>query len=604
MKFKDDTPTAAAPAPQNDAEYARFEESLDFCFEAVLIIGRDWRIRYANRQACCEAGRLANQLEGLQLAAAWPQLFEQIEATAARLLNGGDAIDLQVEIAGAPARVRIAPVREGLALYLAPAPGPRIPVGEGDLAAFIAGAAVPIHSVASDGTILWANDAELRLLGYSAEEYIGRNLADFHVDQPVLEQIIERLKAGEELHNFEARLRCKDGSIRYVAITSNGYFRRGEFMHTRCFTRDIGSERLTQEVHHRLSAIVESSDDAIISKDLNGIIRSWNRGAERIFGYTAEEAIGQPVAMLAVPERRDEVPNIIARISRGERVDHFRTKRMTKDGRVLSISLTVSPVRDYSGRIVGASKIARDVTEEERNQEALRTANDLLERTNEDLEQFAYSASHDLQEPLRMVAAYSEMIQRKFKGKLGPEGEEYLGYILQGATRMDQLLADLRAFTRASTGESDCDELADSEAALKASVENLTAAIEESDAVITSDPLPRVRIPHLHIEQVFQNLVGNAIRYRSEEAPRIHVSAVRTEDAWQFSVRDNGMGIDPQYKEQIFGIFKRLHSNAKYPGTGMGLAICKRVVDRTGGRIWVESEPGRGSTFYFTVPAR
>lgn len=353
----------------------------------------------------------------------------------------------------------------------------------------------------------------------------------------------------------------------------------------------------------RLAAIVESSDDAIISKDLNGIIQSWNRGAERLFGYTPEEAIGRHISMIAAPEVVDEIPNILARIARGERIDHYQTKRKTKDGRILSVSLTVSPIRDATGKIVGASKVGRDVTELEQNQAALSSANELLIRSNADLEQFAYSASHDLQEPLRMVLIYSEMLQKKFGGQLGARGDEYIGYIVDGAARMEQLLKDLRTFAQSSALDQEKPDEVDANEVLRRSLGNLKSAIEANEATVTHGNLPSIRIHEFQLELLFQNLIGNAIRYRSAAPPEVHVAAARCADFWTFSVQDNGIGIDPQYKEHIFGIFKRLHSAAQYAGTGMGLAICERITRRLRGRIWVESELGRGSTFFFTLPA-
>jgi len=351
-----------------------------------------------------------------------------------------------------------------------------------------------------------------------------------------------------------------------------------------------------------LAAIIESSHDAIISKDLNGIIQSWNAGAERMFGYTAAETIGRHISMLAPPDVADEIPGILARISRGERVEHYRTKRRTKDGRILSISLTVSPIRDTKGNIIAASKIARDVTAQVRDELALKQANESLARANRDLEHFAYAASHDLQEPLRMVSVYGELLQKKFGAQLGAAGNEYLDYIVGGAQRMAKLLKDLRDFTRAAALGEEASLESDANQALAHALENLVPIVEASGAAITQGPLPRVHIHEFQIEQLFQNLIGNAIRYRREEPPRVHVAAERTAEGWTFSVRDNGMGIPPEYKEQIFGMFKRLHSPAEYPGTGMGLAICQRIVERAGGRIWVESELGRGSTFLFTIP--
>jgi PAS domain S-box-containing protein len=347
---------------------------------------------------------------------------------------------------------------------------------------------------------------------------------------------------------------------------------------------------------------VESSEDAIVSKNLDGIIMSWNQGAERLFGYTAEDAVGQSIAMLIPPDRLAEEPEILDRLKRGERVEHFETVRVRKDGSRLNVSLTISPVKTADGRIVGASKVARDITEKVRQQQDLQELNRALQRANADLEQFAYSASHDLQEPLRMVAIYSQLLQKTFGGELGPKGAEYIDYAVQGAIRMEKLLKDLRIYMQVSTSGKEPTEEIDSGEILKKALLNLEAAIRDSGASISSSDLPRVRMYEFQLEQVFQNLIANAIRYRSDLPPRIRVAAVRRGAEWVFSVEDNGIGIEPEFQEQIFGIFKRLHTAAEYSGTGMGLAICKRTVEGAGGRIWVESEPGRGSTFYFTIP--
>ena len=202
-----------------------------------------------------------------------------------------------------------------------------------------------------------------------------------------------------------------------------------------------------------------------------------------------------------------------------------------------------------------------------------------------------------------MISTYSEMLRRKFGGELGPGGDQCIGYIVTGVTRMDQLLKDLRAFVQASTGGNDQAQDVDAAEALQRALAGLKLVIEDSGASIVQEPLPWVHMHEIQLEQLFQNLVGNAIRYRSQQPPQIHIAAERFDDKWQFSVRDNGIGIDPQYGEQIFGMFKRLHSYTDYPGTGMGLAICQRIVESAGGRIWVESKPGRGSTFLFTIPA-
>jgi PAS domain S-box-containing protein len=249
---------------------------------------------------------------------------------------------------------------------------------EAALRDFVETATISLHWVGSDGTIRWANQADLDLLGYNREEYIGHNFADFHADETVSKDILARLSRGERLHEYPASLRHRNGSIRHVLIDSSVLFEDGSFVHTRCLTRDMTNPEKEQESSLLLGAIVDSSDDAIISKDLKGRITSWNRGAERIFGYTAPEAIGQSITMLIPEDRQDEEPQILARLQRGERVDHFETIRQRKDGTQLNISLTISPVRDRQGRIIGASKIARDVSERKHAENSIQALNGQL----------------------------------------------------------------------------------------------------------------------------------------------------------------------------------------------------------------------------------
>ena len=477
---------------------------------------------------------------------------------------------------------------------------------ESELREFIENIEIALNRVAADGTILWANRAELNLLGYSREEYVGHNIVEFHVSQSVILDMLHRAKQSGELNEHESQVRCKNGFIRHVSISCSVHHPAGRLIHIWCVTRDLSQIETISELQQRLAAIVESSDDAIVSKDLNGIIRSWNRGAERIFGYTAAEVVGNHISMLAARDCVDEIPHILQRIARGERVDHYETRRKTKTGRILNVSLSISPIRDRSGKIVGASKVARDITERVLQEKALREANTVLTRSNADLQQFAYSASHDLQEPLRMVATYSEMLKKHFSGKLGPAGDEYIGYILQGALRMEQLLSDLRTYTQASTSGMEPTKDIDAGESLDRSLANLETAVRDSGAFVSRTRLPQVRMHEFQLQQLFQNLIGNAIRYRAGDPPRIHVAAERRreerKEEWLFSVQDNGIGIEPEYQEQIFGLFKRLHNAPEYPGTGMGLAICQRIVERAGGRIWVDSQRGQGATFFFTVP--
>ena len=234
-------------------------------------------------------------------------------------------------------------------------------------------------------------------------------------------------------------------------------------------------------------------------------------------------------------------------------------------------------------------------------EERLRLTLEDLKRSNKELEQFAYVASHDLQEPLRMVASFTQLLEQRYKDKLDKDANEFIGYAVNGANRMQGLINDLLTYSRVGT-RGKAPEPADSHSALGEAVLNLETMIRENHAVITNDDLPEVRADRSQLVQVFQNLIGNAIKFKSEETPRIHLSAREAPGEWIFSVKDNGVGIDPQYFERIFVVFQRLHSREEYPGTGIGLALCKRIVERHGGKIWVESAPGKGSTFFFTIP--
>ena len=233
----------------------------------------------------------------------------------------------------------------------------------------------------------------------------------------------------------------------------------------------------------------------------------------------------------------------------------------------------------------------------------IRRRQETLVRVNADLEQFAYSASHDLQEPIRNISIYSELLSRRYGGLLDEKGREYLTYVNAGARRMEMLVRDLLAYTKAGSTTDELPEPVEAENALRAALLNLSEAIRQNDAQVTYGALPEVRMREVHLQQLFQNLIGNAIKYRSERTPQISISAQTIDGRWLFQVRDNGIGLDPEYREQIFGLFKRLHNNDEYTGTGIGLAICQRIVNRYRGRIWVESEPGNGSSFFFSAPA-
>lgn len=596
-----------------------------------------------------------------------------------------------------------------------------------------------VLSTDAEGRILFVNKVALSLLRADEADVIGKHVDDvFHiqneftrrkVESPLAKVLDQGVTVGLANHTV---LIAQDGTE--IPIDDSAAPIRGEdgvLQGAVLVFRDITSRRKAEITQRLLAAIVESSDDAIISKDVNGIVTSWNKGAERMFGYSSEEMVGQPIAIIAAPDRIDEMPRILERVKQGERIDHYETIRKAKDGRLVNISLTVSPIHDDEGRIVGASKIAREITEQIRvraelaeekerlrvtlssigdgvittdstarvtylnpiaeqltgwqiseaagrpleevfriiNEDSRRTVENpatkvlregivvglanhtllitkdghersiddsgapirvnstdiagvvlvfrdvserradekqrqaqaaQLRRINEELNQFAYAVTHDLREPLRNVVNFSQFLIRAFKAGSEADAETSTRYIVEGVQRMEMLLNDLLAYSQAA-GTVELPVSVDMNQALRLALENLKTAIVESGAIITNNSLPAVQGHYAQLVQVFQNLVSNAIKYRSEAEPRVQIQAQRNGHEWIFSVRDNGIGIQPEYRKSIFGLFKRLHGR-EIPGTGMGLAICSKIIERHGGRLWVNSQFGEGSEFSFSLP--
>jgi light-regulated signal transduction histidine kinase (bacteriophytochrome) len=281
--------------------------------------------------------------------------------------------------------------------------------------------------------------------------------------------------------------------------------------------------------------------------------------------------------------------------------EEFEYGRNDPEGNVHYISVSGEPIPDEQGRFRGYRGVGRDITSRKTADAALHMAHDELARSNAELEQFAYVASHDLQEPLRMIASYTQLLGRRYGDRLEGDAKEFMAYIVDGAGRMKQLIEDLLAYSRVGTRSRNFKPVK-LEAVLERARTNLRAALEESGGELTHGPLPEVEGDESQLVQLLQNLVGNALKFRGEATPRIHVSSFEKENELEIAVTDNGIGIEPQYFERIFMVFQRLHDKGQYPGTGIGLAICKKVVDRHGGRIRVESAPGRGSSFKFTLP--
>lgn len=574
-----------------------------------------------------------------------------------------------------------------------------------------------------EGTIFFWSQGNEQLYGWSCQEVTGRTTHELLKTQfpKRLSEINAELMEhgswkGELLH-------CtKSGSEVWVA--SYWVLQRaphGSPISVIEINSDITESKRSEERSRYLASIIESSDDAIISKDLDGIITSWNTGAERLFGYSAHEIIGRQVLTLFPPELVDEEFIIMARIHRGERIQNYETVRVAKSGRRVDVSITVSPIVNAFGNVIGASKIVRDISQRkalesafqeserrqalaveageiglwsydvasgrprfsprckmiwglppdaptpdyEENLKAIHpndvervdrafqssivqgapfdidyrligqsgsirwvqskgrpwkdaqgivtqiygTAIDLtqrkqteesLRRTNSQLEQFAYATAHDLQEPLRNVALSIELAKQQIDRQISQEAEELLNCAVQNARHVQGMVRELLAYSRALQNAAHSP-VTNAEEAFALALENLAIAMKEAAAYITKDQLPMVKMDQNHLLQVFQNLLGNALKYRSAEPPRIHVSATVKQNHCLLSVKDNGIGIEPQFQERVFGMFKRLRNN-ETAGTGVGLALCKRIIEHYGGEIWVQSDGKTGSTFFFTVP--
>jgi PAS domain S-box-containing protein len=377
-----------------------------------------------------------------------------------------------------------------------------------------------------------------------------------------------------------------------VDYLSTPIFERGELIGSVVSFRDV-TER--QRAEQEFRALAETAKDAIVSADHLGNIIYFNGGAEHSFGYRASEVLGKPLTLL-MPERFNRFLSGEESRSMGKAAEIVGKK---KTGEEFPVELSLAHWK--IGEETFFTGIMRDITERKRAEQALADKAQELARSNTELEQFAYVASHDLQEPLRMVSSYTQLLARRYKGKLGSDADEFIGYAVDGATRMQRLIQDLLAYSRVGTKGREF-EPTDCEGVLGRVLGDLRLAIQESGAVVTHDPLPTVIADGIQLDQLFQNLIGNAIKFRNQEAPLVHVSSKRNGKEWIFSIRDNGIGIDPQYAERIFVIFQRLHKRGEYPGTGIGLAVCKKIVERHGGRIWVESNGEKGTTFSFTMP--
>ncbi len=487
------------------------------------------------------------------------------------------------------------------------------------------------HEYDREGKITRVNKTDLEMLGYTAEEMIGQPMWKFNVEgesakEQILAKLAGRLPPGNNLVRIYRR---KDGSTFPVLIEDRLLKdEKGQIIGIRCTIQDITERKRAEEAlrksEEKLRELYDNAPVGYHEYDTEGRITNVNQTDLDMLGYTREEMIGQRMWKFNVDEemvRQQIMAKLAGEMPPGRSL--VRTYRR-KDGTTFPVLIEDRLLRDEKGRITGIRSTIQDITERKRAEEALqqsekelkeqaqelekeliqrRRVEEELARSNKELGQFAYVASHDLQEPLRMVTSYVQLLARRYRGKLDGDADEFIGFAVNGAARMQQLINDLLTYSRVGTRGKEF-EPTNCEVILQQSLKNLQIAIEEKQAIVSHDPLPTVMADNVQLGQLFQNLIGNAIKFQGTEPPHVHMSASRNGNGWVFSVRDNGIGIAPEYAERIFVIFQRLHTREKYPGTGIGLAVCKKIVERHGGRIWVESEPGKGATFYFTMPTK
>lgn len=397
--------------------------------------------------------------------------------------------------------------------------------------------------------------------------------------------------------------------------------------------RQLKTTNALRDRERQLAQIIEGVSIPVFVIDKQHTVTHWNRACENLTRVSATKMLGTRKQWSAFyPEERPVTADLVMNESaEGEIAKYYSGKYqkssvieeayesedffpgLGKNGKWLFS--TAAPLKDHYGKIIGAIETFQDITDRKRAEKKLKRTVTDLERSNAELQQFAYVASHDLQEPLRMVSSYVQLLAERYKGKLDSDADDFIAFAVDGALRMQTLINDLLTYSRVGTRGKPF-EPTDCEAVLEQVLANLKLAIEESGAVITHDALPTVMADSSQLVQLIQNLTDNAIKFRSEETPRVHISVTKgsgirgqrskstNHKVWIFSVRDNGIGIDPEFFDRIFTIFQRLHNLEEYPGTGIGLAVCKKIVERHGGRIWVESEPGKGTTFFFTIRER
>ena len=515
-----------------------------------------------------------------------------------------------------------------------------------------------VATLTIDGTIAYGNSQLASMLELPMEKLIGQKLYDFIIakDKKIYPNIFNRglkrkssgeisIKSvrGNVLPVYISVNTLKDLKGVYVVITDLSQQKHHEELKIAHKELNKSLEAL-KESENSYRSIIDNIQDAYMRSDNDGNIIMASPSAARIYGFDSpEDMIG--TSALSYYKNPNDRKYVLDKLQKYGKIVANESEALRKDGTCFCASQNAQYHYDNTGQIKGTETLVRDITNLKRTEKEIRkrldnerelteelssaneelqaiseevqTSNDELKHaqtnlsklvselkmSNKELEQFAYVASHDLQEPLRMITSFTQLLEKRYKGQLDADADDYMGFVVDGAHRMKELIDDLLEFSRLNTDVREF-ELVIMEIALEDVLRNLKPTIKENKAQISHDYLPNIIGDHVQIIQLLQNLIGNAIKFKGNTPPEIHISAQDQGNQWLFSVNDKGIGIDKNHQKQIFSIFKRLHTREEYPGTGIGLSISKRIVEGHGGQIWIESELGRGSTFYFTIPKR
>jgi PAS domain S-box-containing protein len=485
-----------------------------------------------------------------------------------------------------------------------------------ELQAILDNATAVIYLKDLEGRYLLINRHYEKLFDIRKEEAVGKSDSDLFPQYAAdsFRAADRRVLKERRPLEMEEVIPHRDGPHTYISIKFPLLDAEGEPYGVCSVSTDITermrAEQQVRESQEQFRRIIDTAQEAFVSIDERSIITGWNQQAETTFGWSRSQAIGRSIVDLIIPDRYrkkhyDGVAHFLETGSGPVLRRRLELMATHRDGREFPIEIAVSAMRTKTGYVFNA--FLHDISERKRAEELARIKSGLerqtaeLKRSNLELAQFAHVASHDLSEPLRTVSRYVQLIDTRYRGKLDDDADEFIGYAVEGAARMQALVNALNAYSTLGSAEHEPVPV-DSSRVVMQTIDALAAQIADADASVTFDPLPTVPGDPRQLGEVFQNLISNALKFVKDGPPQVHVSAERMDDSWCFTVRDNGIGIKPEHRTRIFEMFRRLHSRDQYGGTGIGLTICRKIVTRHGGRIWVEEAPGGGSMFRFTVP--